>query len=106
MVDNKNLAVPGKPGYDTCAKFRPLVDHANTVFRHYYTTHQQLTVDESLVGTKNHTQLLRYLPNKHHHRWGIKLWILCDAVTNYCLAFFVYQVAKRTEDKDSIQNMA
>ena len=103
MVDNKNLAASGEQGYDPCAKFQPLVDHANTVFRHYYTPHQQLSVDESLVGTKNHTQLLQYLPNKHHHRWGIKLWMLCDAVTNYCLAFFVYQGAKRTEDKDAIQ---
>ena len=29
--------------------------------------------------------------------------MLCDMVTNYCLAFFVYQGAKRTEDKDAIQ---
>jgi hypothetical protein len=36
MVDNKNLAAPGEPGYDTCTKFQPLADHANTVFRHYY----------------------------------------------------------------------
>jgi hypothetical protein len=27
----------------------------------------------------------------------------CDAVTNYCLAFFVYQGAKSMEDKDAIQ---
>jgi hypothetical protein len=55
IVDNKNLAAPGEPDYDPCAKFQPLVDHANTVFRHHYTPHQQLSVDESLVGTKNHT---------------------------------------------------
>jgi hypothetical protein len=29
--------------------------------------------------------------------------MLCDAVTNYCLAFFVHQGAKRTEDKNAIQ---
>jgi hypothetical protein len=29
--------------------------------------------------------------------------MLCDTVTNYCLAFFVYRGAKRTEDKDAIQ---
>jgi hypothetical protein len=103
MVDNKNLAAPGEPGYAPCAKFQPLVDRANMVFRHHYTPHQQLSVDESLVGTKNHTQLMQYLPNNHHHRWGIKLWMLCDAVTNYCLAFFVYQGATRIEDKDAMQ---
>jgi hypothetical protein len=103
MVDNSNLAAPGEPGYDPCTEFQPLVECASRVFRHYYTTHQQFSVDDSMVGTKNHTQLLQYLHNKHHHRWKIKLWMLCDMVTNYCLAFFVYQGAKSTEDKDAIQ---
>lgn len=98
LVDNKNLAGPGQPGYDPCAKFQPLIDHANALFRHHYVPHQQLSVDESLVGTKNHTQLMQYLPNKHHHRWGIKLWMLCDSVSKYCVAFFVYRGAKDVEN--------
>ena len=42
MVDNKNFAAPFEQVYDPCSKFQPLVDHGNTVFRHYYTPHQQL----------------------------------------------------------------
>ncbi|PNF32253.1 hypothetical protein B7P43_G17701 [Cryptotermes secundus] len=61
LVDNKNLAGPGQPGYDPCAKFQPLIDHANALFRHHYVPHQQLSVDESLVGTKNHKQLLFFV---------------------------------------------
>jgi hypothetical protein len=87
MVNNSNLPAPVEPGYDPCAKFQPLVDHVNRVFRHHYTPHQQLIVDESLLGTKSHTQLMKYLPNKHHHCWWIKLWMLYDSVTNYCVAF-------------------
>lgn len=79
---------------DPCAKFQPLVDHANVLFRHYYTPHEQLSVDESLIGTKSHTVLQQYLPKKQHHRWGVKVWMLCDSVTNYVLGFFVYKGAR------------
>jgi hypothetical protein len=82
MVNNSNLPAPGEPGYDPCAKFQPLVDHVSRVFRH-----QQLIVNESLVDTMSHAQLMQYLPNKHHHCWGITLWMLCDSVTNYRATF-------------------
>lgn len=55
MVQNRNLAAPGEHGYDPCAQFQSFVEHASMVFGHHYTPHQQLNVDESLVGTKNCT---------------------------------------------------
>lgn len=94
VVDNTRLEKPGHPDYDPTAKFAPVTEHANRVFRTHYTPHRELSIDESLVGTKSHTQLIQYLPNKHHHRWGIKLWMLCDSVTKYCLAFYVYKGSK------------
>ncbi|XP_068081918.1 piggyBac transposable element-derived protein 4-like [Anabrus simplex] len=102
LVNNEGLPVPGGTGYDPCAKYQPLVDHANRVFRHHYTLHQEISIDESLVGTKNKTSLLQYLPNKHHHRWGTKFWMLCDSVSNYCLGFFTYRGARSQEDRDNI----
>ncbi|XP_043263437.1 piggyBac transposable element-derived protein 4-like [Colletes gigas] len=103
LADTKDLPRPGQPGYDPCGKIQPLIDHANTVFRQIYTPHEQMSIDESLVGTKNHTQLLQYLPNKHHHRWGIKLWMLCDSVSNYCLAIYIYRGAGSAADRFEIQ---
>ena len=100
MVNNSNPPASGEPGYDPCAKF---VYYVNTVFRHHYTPHQQLNVDESLVDTKSHTQLMQYLPNKLHHFCGIKLWMLCDSVTNYCVPFFVCEGSKHPKDKVAIQ---
>lgn len=91
LVDNRNLPRPGEPNYDPSAKFQPLVDHANRVFRTHYTPHRELSVDESLIGTKSRSKLTQYLPNKHHHRWGIKLWMLCDSVSKYCLGFSCYK---------------
>jgi len=52
MVDTRNLPKPKQPGYDPCAGFSPLIDYANRMFRHYYTPNQQLSIDESLIGTK------------------------------------------------------
>ena len=82
---------PGDANYNPCARFQPIVDVANTTFKHHYTPRQELSVDETLIGTKNKTQLMQYLPNKHHHRWGIKMWVLCEAATAYVMAFFVYR---------------
>uniref|UniRef100_A0A1B6H1M9 PiggyBac transposable element-derived protein domain-containing protein n=1 Tax=Cuerna arida TaxID=1464854 RepID=A0A1B6H1M9_9HEMI len=96
MVDNSKLAKVGEPGYDPCAKFLPLLETVNRLFRLYYTPHRELSIDESLVGTKSHSQLLQYLPNKHHHKWGVKMWMLCDSVSRYCLAFYCYKGSKKS----------
>jgi hypothetical protein len=103
LTDNSKLLPPGNEKYDPCAKFQPIVDHANRLFRHHYTPHEHLSVDETLVGTKSHSQLLQYLPNKHHHKWGIKFWMLCDSVVNYCLAFYCYRGAKNKEERTDLQ---
>ncbi|XP_021936450.1 piggyBac transposable element-derived protein 4-like [Zootermopsis nevadensis] len=94
LVNNEGLAVPGETGYDPCAKYQPLVDHANRVFQHHYTPHQQLCVDESLM---------QYQPYKPHHPLGIKFWMICDSVSKYCLGFYTYGGARSQDDRDSIQ---
>jgi hypothetical protein len=47
LVNNQGLPVPGEPGYDPCARYQPLVYHANRVFRHHYTPHQEINVSEA-----------------------------------------------------------
>jgi hypothetical protein len=101
LVNNDVIA---QRPYDPCAKFQPIVDHANILFRHYYTPHEQLSVDESLIGTKSHTVLQQYLPKKQHHRWGVKVWMLCDSVVNYVLGFYVYKGKIITAQEKQEQN--
>jgi hypothetical protein len=79
LVNNKGLPDPGELDYNPCARYQPLVDNVNRVFRHHHSPHQEISV-ESLVGTKNKTSLMQYLPNKHHHFWGIKFLMMCDCV--------------------------
>ena len=82
-----NLPRPNQPGYDPCAHFQPIIEQFNIQSRRHFVPQQNLCVDESLVGTKNKTRLLLYM---HHHKWGIKLWVLCESATAYVLACFVY----------------
>lgn len=39
---------------------------------------------------------------KKHHKWGIKLWVLCDSVTRYCVAFYCYKGAQRAENNEVV----
>ncbi|KAL9908795.1 piggyBac transposable element-derived protein 4-like [Glossina fuscipes fuscipes] len=100
LDDNSLYFPPGHAKYDPSAKFKPLVDHANKVFKLHYKPHIQLSIGESLVGTQCHSRITQYLPNKKHHRWGIKFWMLCDSVSKYCLAFSCYKGAKETISTD------
>jgi hypothetical protein len=100
---NNGLPGPKEPDSDPCARYEPLVDHVNRVLRHHNTPHQEITVNESLAGTKNKTSLMQYLPNNHHHRWGIKFCMLCNSASKYCLGSFTYRGTRYQEDKDNIQ---
>lgn len=95
-----NLPRPNQAGYDPCSRFQPIIDQLNVVSQQHYVPSQQLSIDESLVGTKNKTQLMQYLPNKHHHKWGIKLWMLCESATAYVLSCFVYKGKRDQQPRD------
>lgn len=103
LTDNTLLFEPGHPNYDPCGRFDMLVKHANTVFQRHYIPNQQLSIDESLVGTHCHSAIKQYIPNKKHHKWGIKFWMLCDSISKYCSVFFCYKGAKNTDDEDLVQ---
>jgi hypothetical protein len=93
LVSNEGLPGPGKPEYDPCARYQTLVDRANWLLGHHNAPDQEINVNESLVGTKNRTTLMQYLHSKQHHRRGIKFWMLCNSLSIYCLAFFIYRGA-------------
>jgi hypothetical protein len=79
-----------------------MVEHAKKVFW-LHTLFQQLSLEKSLPGTKNHTQLLQYLRTKNHHCYGHQTVDVGDTVKNYRMAFYGYHGSKCTEDKDAIQ---
>ncbi|XP_023231813.1 piggyBac transposable element-derived protein 4-like [Centruroides sculpturatus] len=99
LVDNSKLPGPRELGYDPSAKYQPLEDHANKVFRQYYIPHQEICVDESMVGTKCRSVMRQFMREKNHHQWGVKLWVMCDSISHYCLGFFTYKGAKFQAEK-------
>ncbi|VDI78546.1 Hypothetical predicted protein [Mytilus galloprovincialis] len=90
LVDNRKIAPRNSPSYDPTAKFKPIVDHFNLKAKKHYSPSQNLSIDESLIGTKSRTVLRQYIPTKHA-KFGVKLWMLTEAVTGYCFHFNVYK---------------
>lgn len=89
--DNTKAKPRGDPEFDPIFKIRPIVDHFNKVSSRLYSCDKYIAIDESLVGLKNRTRLIQYMPNKKHHRWGLKLWVLCESETGFVYRLFVYQ---------------
>ena len=50
---------------------------------------QQLSIDESMIGTKCCLSFIQYLPAKPT-KWKIKVWVCSDAATGYILRFSIY----------------
>lgn len=90
LVDNRKIKTIGQNGYNPAGKFKPLIDHFNMRSKYLYTPDQKLSVDESLVATKARSVMTQYIPTKHS-KFGIKLWMLVEAVTGYIMRIIVYR---------------
>ena len=89
--------------YKPSLRFKPLIDFVNRKFLHYYNPRRELSVDESLVGTKGKTSMLQYIPSKRS-RFGVKFWMLIESVTGYVLHMTVYQIKVITKLPNSEQS--
>ena len=69
---------------------RHVLDAINAIFKKYFEPHQNVFIDESMVGMKNRITYLQYMPNKQHSRFRIKKFELCDAVSGYVLHVELY----------------
>ena len=74
---------------------RYLADVLATRFLELYNPHPQISVDESMIGTKCRLSFIQYLPKKPV-KWGIKVWVCADAVNGYIYTFDVYCGANST----------
>jgi hypothetical protein len=74
---------------DRLHKVRGLFDKFLTIFQDSFILFQDLCVDESLVLFKGRLNFKQYIKTKRH-RFGIKLYLLCDCETGYVSNFRVY----------------
>jgi hypothetical protein len=90
LVNNRVTSQRNSDFYDSAAWFKPFMQHANNVFKRYISPNRELSVDEALVGTKERAVMTQYIPTKSH-KFGIKLWVLVEAVSGYIIHFFPYR---------------
>ena len=99
FADNDNQPNPESPEYKLY-KIKELADHFRDNFRHLYVPGEDIAVDESMVGYRGKTPHLRqYMPQKHHARFGIKLWCVCDSHSHYTVNFEIYKGAHYEADR-------
>jgi hypothetical protein len=70
-------------------KIQPVISHLRSAFSEAFTPFQNLCIDKSLVLFKGRLNFKQYIPSKRH-RFGIKVFVLCDCETGYVLDFVVY----------------
>lgn len=80
----------GQPGYDPLFRIRKVVNILNERFDSI-PKNARLCVDEQMCSTKMVHHLRQYMPKKPH-KWGIKLFVLCDS-NGYSYQFEIYNGA-------------
>lgn len=96
LNDNRTYIPRGQPNHDPLHKIRPFFDNLIQTFCSSYMPDSKLTVDEGMCGFRGRIQFKVYMKNKPE-KYGIKLFIVCDASSGYILKMEVYS-GKGTED--------
>ena len=89
LRDNTNQPQRGQPNFDPLYKIRPVIDMLPASYQQEYRPRRELSVDEGVVGFKGRLSFRQYMPAKPT-KWGIKVWMLCESSSGYCLNFQVY----------------
>ena len=74
---------------DKLAKVRPFIELLLEKFKNYWTPHQEISIDEQMIGTWCRIGFIQYMPKKPL-RFGVKNWVLSDSVMPYICNFQIY----------------
>ena len=89
LVDNSTAVRRGDTGFDKLHKIRPLLDIIQQKIKSSYNPHQEVSIDEAMVGFKGRSSLKQYMLMKPTKR-GFKIWCLCDSTNGYTYAIIIY----------------
>ena len=79
----------GEEGHDLLYKVCRVIDILSLNFKNHFKPGRELSIDESMIGTKCRVPFLQYMPKKPT-KWGIKVWVCADAKTACITTFSVY----------------
>jgi len=85
VVDNSTQNDPDV-ARDPLWKLRPFLDDLLSKFKAVFYPGKQLSLDEGTCAYKGQCKYRTYNPRKPH-KWGIKIYQVCDAATGYCCNF-------------------
>ncbi|KAG8238302.1 hypothetical protein J437_LFUL017788 [Ladona fulva] len=89
-----HFADNGKPSLsDPLWKINNVFSQLKQRFSDVFHPYKKLVIDESIVLFKGHLGFQQYIPSKRH-RFGMKLFILCDGEIGIILDMIVYTVKK------------
>jgi hypothetical protein len=86
-------------------KIQPIVEYLRNKFEMAVIPWENLCIDESLMLWKGRLSFKQYIPSKRH-RFGVKLFMLCDCDTKFILNFVVYIGAETEIDNHPDVGMA
>ena len=89
LNDNSQYKKKGEPGHDPLYKVRPFVTPLIEHFQSSYTLHREVSLDESMIGFKGRLGFIQYMPKKPT-KWGMKAFVLSDALTGYMYNWHLY----------------
>ena len=89
LADNSKQLPRSDPNYNKLYKLGDLMACFNKCFKEMYAPRQNLSIDEQMIGSKSRIGFLQYMPKKPK-KFGIKVWVLCEAKSGYCLQFQIY----------------
>ncbi|CAF1401911.1 unnamed protein product [Adineta ricciae] len=74
---------------DRLFKLKPILLNLKEKFSKSMYPYKNLVIDESLMLWRGRLMFKQYIPSKRH-RFGVKLFILCDCKTRFILDFIIY----------------
>ena len=66
-----------------------------------YNPHQEVAIDEAMVGFKGRSSIKQYMPMKPTKR-GFKIWCLCDSSNGYTYRIMVYTGASTEKESGGL----
>ena len=98
LNNNDAKTARGQPGYDPLFKIRPVIDTLITKFQDTYTPEEQMTIDEAICPFRGRIFFRVYIKGKPH-KYGIKIFELCEAKSGYVYNLEVYTGAHPTNSE-------
>lgn len=89
LNDNARYKPRGHPEYDAFFKIRPYFDQLCQLCENSFYPNENLTVDEGTCGFRGRIHFRVYNKDKPD-KYGMKIYMLCDAATGYILKMVPY----------------